>query len=289
MTLRAMPGYIVIAVIFSMLGFTTPSTADVDSEALRVCADPFNLPYSNKDSQGFENKIAELFAAELGIPLKYEWFPQRMGFIRNTLKAEGKDGKFKCDLVIGVPDRFELAATSQPYYASTYAFVFAKGRGLDSIITAADIGKLKEAQKNTIRVGVFDRGPGQLWLFRNGLFSRMTPYMSQSGDVRVNPIDIMDDIVADKIDATVIWGPIAGYYARKHPDKNLVVVPLPSGQDNPEMKFEYNMSMAVRYGEKEWKERVNRFITENREEILAILEDFGVPLAPITETRGDDD
>ena len=263
--------------------------ADVDSKALKVCADPFNLPYSNKDGEGFENKIAELFAADLGVELKYEWFPQRMGFIRNTLKAEGDDGYFKCDLVIGVPDRFELAATTKPYYASTYAFVYSKGRGLDSVKSAADIKQLTDEQKRAIRVGAFDRGPGQLWLFKNGLFSQMKPYMAQSGDIRVNPIDIMDDIVADKIDATVIWGPIAGYYATKHSEKNLVVIPLPSGKDNPEMKFDYNMSMAVRYGENEWKARVNQFIEANKDKILAILRDYGIPLGTITITRGDDD
>ena len=277
---------------FTLIIFALTSSfavAEVDKEALRVCADPFNLPYSNKDSEGFENKIAELFAEELGVPLKYEWFPQRMGFIRNTLKADGDDGKFKCDLVIGVPDRFELAATTKPYYASTYAFVFSKGRGLDSVKTAADIKKLTDEQKKSIRVGAFDRGPGQLWLFKNGLFSQMKPYMAQSGDVRVNPINIMDDIVANKIDATVIWGPIAGFYAKKHSEKNLVVIPLPSGKDNPEMKFDYNMSMAVRYGEKEWKDRVNQFIDDNNDKILAILKEYGIPLGKIKETRGDDD
>ena len=278
-----------IAVFSAFLLVSFSLSAQVDKEALWVCADPFNLPYSNKDSEGFENKIAELFAADLGLPVKYEWFPQRMGFIRNTLKAEGNDGKYKCDLVLGVPDRFELAATTKPYYASTYAFVYSKGRGLASVKTAADIKKLSDEQKQAIRVGAFDRGPGQLWLFKNGLFSQMRPYMAQSGDVRTNPIDIMDDIVANKIDATVIWGPIAGYYAKKHSDKNLVAVPLPSGKDNPEMKFNYNMAMAVRYGENEWKARVNRFIDENNEKILSILEDYGIPLGEITETKGDDD
>ncbi len=279
-----------LALIFVIFSLSTSfAVADVDKDALKVCADPFNLPYSNKNGEGFENKIAELFAADLGVPLKYEWFPQRMGFIRNTLKADGDDGKFKCDLVIGVPDRFELAATTKPYYASTYAFVYSRGRGLDSVKSAADIKKLSDEQKQAVRVGAFDRGPGQLWLFKNGLFSQMKPYMAQSGDVRVNPINIMDDIVANKIDATVIWGPIAGYYAKQNSEKNLVVVPLPSGKDNPEMKFDYNMSMAVRYGEKEWKDRVNQFIDDNDDKILAILKDYGIPLGKITETRGDDD
>ncbi|NKB36779.1 MAG: quinoprotein dehydrogenase-associated putative ABC transporter substrate-binding protein [Gammaproteobacteria bacterium] len=256
--------------------------------ALKVCADPYNLPYSNKDGEGFENKIAELFAADLGVPLKYEWFPQRMGFIRNTLKAEGTDGGFKCDLVIGVPDRFELAATTKAYYASTYAFVYAKGRGLDEMKEPKDISKISDEAKQKIRIGAFDRGPGQLWLFKNGLFARMKPYMSQSGDVRVNPINILDDIVADKIDATVIWGPIAGFYA-KNSEADLEVIPLPSGKDNPEMKFDYNMSMAVRYGENKWKGAVNELINRNKDKIKAILDDYGIPVVPVKQSAEDND
>ena len=263
---------------------TTPGV-----ETLKVCADPYNLPYSNKDGEGFENKIAELFAADLGVSLKYEWFPQRMGFIRNTLKAEGTDGGFKCDLVIGVPDRFELAATTRPYYASTYAFVYAKGRGLDDLKTAADINRIPDDVKQQVRVGAFDRGPGQLWLFKHGLFGRMKPYMAQSGDVGVNPINILDDIVDNKIDATVIWGPIAGFYAKKSAKADLAVIPLPSGKDNPQMKFDYNMSMAVRYGENEWKDTVNSLIEKNLDKIHTILNDYGIPLVPVTQSAEDDD
>ena len=150
---------------------------------LKVCADPHNLPYSNKAEEGFENKIAELFAAELGLPLKYEWFPQRMGFIRNTLKSESTSGKgYKCDLVIGVPDRFELAATTKAYYASTYAFVYAKGRGMDDLEIPGDIVKLPKAIREKIRIGVFDRGPAQLWVFKYDLFGNAVPYVAQTGE-----------------------------------------------------------------------------------------------------------
>jgi len=274
------------------LGISTPvvSVADTAPDVLKVCADPYNLPYSNREKAGFENKIAELFASKLGVPLKYEWFPQRMGFIRNTLKSQGSDGEFKCDLVMGVPDRFELAATTKPYYASTYAFVYARGRGLDAVIQGGDIEDIPDEVKQQIRVGAFDRGPGQLWLFKHGLFSRMQPYRAQSGDLKVNPIDILDDIVANKVDATVIWGPIAGYYAKKNADViDLAVIPLASGRDNPEMKFDYNIAMAVRYGEDEWKSRVNALIDSNLDEIHDILRDFGVPLIPIKPTLADDD
>jgi quinoprotein dehydrogenase-associated probable ABC transporter substrate-binding protein len=278
-----------LAIILYVLSAQVAWSGDGERTVLKVCADPYNLPYSNKDSEGFENKIAELFAKELGLPLKYEWFPQRMGFIRNTLKSEGTDGEFKCDLVIGVPDRFELAATTKPYFASTYAFVYAKGRGIKEMRTGDDIDSIPEEIKRNIRVGAFDRGPGQLWLFKHGLFSRMKPYMSQSGDVRVNPIIVLDDIVDNVVDATVIWGPIAGYYARNNKKVELVVIPLQSSRENAEMKFDYNISMAVRYGENSWKARVDSFIENNQRAINQILEDYGIPVVNITPTLSDDD
>ena len=129
---------------------------------LKVCTDPHNLPYSNIKEEGFENKIATLIAEKLGLPLKYAWFPQRMGFIRHTLKGKSDDGAYKCDLVIGVPDRFELADTTLSYYASTYAFVYAKGRGLDGLLVPDDISKLTKTELEKIRIAVFDRGPAQL-------------------------------------------------------------------------------------------------------------------------------
>jgi quinoprotein dehydrogenase-associated probable ABC transporter substrate-binding protein len=256
---------------------------------LKVCADPYNLPYSNKNQEGFENKIAELFAAKLGLPLKYEWFPQRMGFIRNTLKSESSGDGFKCDLVIGVPDRFELAATTKPYYASTYAFVYAKGRGIDEMEVASDIVKLSAAALKKVRIGVFDRGPGQLWIFKYDLFGSAVPYVAQVGAITINPIDVLEDIAKNKIDATIIWGPIAGYYAKNTKKIDLVVLPLHAGEGDPEMKFNYNISMAVRFGENEWKQQINQLIDENQQAIDQILNDYGLPNIPITVTQSTDD
>ena len=256
---------------------------------LKVCADPHNLPYSNKAEEGFENKIAELFAAELGLPLKYEWFPQRMGFIRNTLKSESSGEGYKCDLVIGVPDRFELAATTKPYYASTYAFVYAKGRGMDGLQVPANIVNLPKEKLEKIRIGVFDRGPAQLWVFKYNLFGNAVPYVAQSGTVSINPINVLDDIAANKIDATIIWGPIAGYYAKNSKKVDLVVLPLQAGDDDPEMKFNYNISMAVRFGEREWKQQINQLIDKKQNEIDQILDSYGLPSIPISVTQITDD
>ena len=160
--------------------------APAKPDELRVCADPYMLPFSNRQEQGFENRIAELFAKELGVPLKYEFFPQRMGFIRNTLRAEISKGRYKCDLVISVPEKFELAATTEPYYTSTYALVYAKGRGVDGIDDPADFAEAAK-KKGDIKIGLADRGPAQLWVFRNGLMGNIKPYLGQPGDPKVNP------------------------------------------------------------------------------------------------------
>ena len=280
-----------------LLWFGNPLNSFADQapakpDELRVCADPYMLPFSNRQGQGFENRIAELFAKELGVPLKYEFFPQRMGFIRNTLRAEIGKGRYKCDLVISVPEKFELAATTEPYYTSTYALVYAKGRGVDVVDDPSAFAEAAK-KKGDIKIGLADRGPAQLWVFRNGLMGNIKPYLGQPGDPKVNPgEEMVEDIAAGVIDAAIIWGPTAGYFAKKLKDKaDLIVLPLHDDPGKPDMRFEYSMAMAVRYGEKAWKDRVNEFIKTNRDKINAILTDYGVPLLPlkISPAKDDDD
>lgn len=259
-------------------------------DPLKVCADPYMLPFSSEQSGGYENRIAELFAAKLGRKLQYEWFPQRQGFIRNTLKSEGDDGKFKCDLVMTVPDHFDIAATTKPYFASTYYLVIARGRGLDDITAPEMLSKAAE-QGRSFKVAVSDQGPGQLWVFRNELMSNMIPYSGQPGDPTVNPGEsIMRDIASGKVDASVVWGPTAGYFAQiLAGEADFIMLPLHNDPRYPDMAFEYNMSMAVRHGEKEWLASVNRFIDENTAEIQGILKEFNIPLIPIKQGGKEDD
>jgi quinoprotein dehydrogenase-associated probable ABC transporter substrate-binding protein len=259
-------------------------------DPLRVCADPYMLPFSNEKRAGYENRIAELFASRLGKELEYEWFPQRQGFIRNTLRAEGDDGRYKCDLVMTVPDHFELAATSRPYFASTYYLVIAKGRGLDDISAPEMLAKAAESGRS-FRIALSDQGPGQLWVFRNGLMGSMIPYIGQPGDPTVNPGEvIMRDLAAGKADVSIVWGPTAGYFARVLKDEaQFIMLPLHNDARYPDMPFEYNMSMAVRHGEKEWLATVNRFIAENGAALENILKEYGVPLIPIRQPAQSDD
>lgn len=257
---------------------------------LKVCADPFMLPFSNRQKQGYENKIAELLAKELNSSLRYEFFPQRMGFIRNTLRAELGDGTYKCDLVISTPAYFDLAATTQPYYRSVYMLVYAKGRGMDAVTTPEMLGELSRQGKK-IRFGLFDRGAGQLWVFKHDLMDNMVPYNSQPGAADANPgMDILQDLVDDKIDAAIVWGPVAGYFSKNNKsDVELVMLPMEDDPDNPEMRFKYSVSMAVRYGERTWKEQISQLIEKNQDKINDILTDYGVPLLPIENSGSVDD
>ena len=260
---------------------------------LKVCADPFMLPFSNRKEQGFENKIAELFAEKLGVELQYEFFPQRIGFIRNTLRAESESGTgYKCDLVMSAPVNFERAAATNPYYTSSYALVLAKGRGMDDVTSPEMlVERVKSGLK--IKFGVTDRGQDQFWVFRHGLMGSIVPYQGQPGDPEEYPgKTLTEDLFAGKIDAAIIWGPIIGYFSKTmEGGEDLIILPLSDDPLTPYLKFTFTVAMAVRHGEQAWRDKVNQLIAENQAEINAILEDYGVPLLPLEkiEIREDDD
>ena len=245
-------------------------------KVLRVCEDPNNLPFSNRAGEGFENKIAELFARDLGWKLEYTWFPQRMGFIRNTLRARDPDSdRFKCDLVLGVPVGFELAAATKPYYRSTYALAYMKGRGLDAVQAPDDLLKLDPSKLKSLKLGVIGQTPPADWLLKHGLFEQVVSYQTQSGDPERYPGEIVEkDLVSGAIDVAFVWGPIAGYFAKKAAGASVAVVPF---APDPAIQFDYRIAMGVRFGEREWRDRIERLIEANRGRIQAILAEYGVP------------
>ncbi len=247
-----------------------------EDKVLRVCADPNNLPFSNRAGEGYENKIAELLAHELGWTLEYTWFPQRMGFIRNTLRGREPNAlHFKCDLVLGVPVGFELAATTKPYYRSTYALVYPKGKGLDGVKTPEDLLALDPQKLRSLKLGVFDQTPPVDWLLKHHLFDQAVSYQRQSGDPERYPGELIDkELAAGKIDVAFIWGPIAGYFARHASAANLVVVPF---KPDPQIQFDYRIAMGVRFGERAWKDRIEGLLEANRPGIQTILAGYGVP------------
>jgi len=244
--------------------------------AFRPCIDPGNLPFANIEGQGFENRIAELFAQKLGLPVKNYAFPQRMNFIRNTLRYKLPGEDFRCDIVMSVPVGYDQVSATTPYYRSTYALVYPRGKGLDQVRTGSDLVALPSDLRGKLRIGIFDKSPASAWLVRHGLEAQAKPYPMLSPDPEQYPGEIIEkDLAQGKIDAAIVWGPIAGYYAKRVRNVELAVIPLRS---EPGVKFDYEIAMGVRYGEPEWKASVQKLIGENQGAIAAILREYNVPL-----------
>src|SRR6266850_638666 len=244
--------------------------------ALRVCIDPGNLPFSNTSGEGIENKIAELFAAKLGLKVEYYAFPQRMGFIRNTLRYKLPGEDYKCDVVLGIPAGYDQVSSTKPYYRSTYALVFPKGKALDRVRSGAELFGVPNDTQKKLRIGVYDKSPAATWLAKHGWEDQAKIYPILSPNPEQYPGEIIErDLAAGAIDAAIVWGPIAGFYAKRVKSPELVVVPLKS---EPGIRFDYEMAMGVRYGEPAWKATIEKLIADNQVALTTILRDYNVPL-----------
>jgi quinoprotein dehydrogenase-associated probable ABC transporter substrate-binding protein len=259
-----------------------PAVAAQSDAVLRVCADPANLPLSNDKGEGYENKIAEALAHDLGRRVEYTFFPQRMGFVRNTLRLKDEQSQqYKCDLIIGVPKEYELTATTQPYMHSTYALIFASKSEFDGLRNAEDLLKLPPETLKALRIGVFTRSPGDDWLLKHSLMDHAAVYSHQNGDIDESPARTIErDLAAGKIDAAIIWGPIAGMLVeRRSQEPKWRAVPF---NPDPAIKFDYEISMGLRQGEKEWKETLDKWIAGHQKQIDSILMSYQVPLVDAT-------
>lgn len=265
-----------------LLTFSLATSAQAQDK-FKVCADPLHPPYSTKELSGYENKIAALFAEQLGQELEYTWFPERMGFIRNTLKAELENGKgYKCDVVMGLPAGSDQADTTKPYLHSTYVLLIAKGRGWDEISDPAQLTQLPLDKQEKLKIAMFDRGPGTTWLQKNGLLEQGVPYQSMTGDGEHNiAMQIDDDLRKGQIDMVILWGPMAAYVQSQSPKGSYIALPM---QSSPGMQFDFSMAMAVRQGDGKRKNQLNDLIEKNKEQIQAIITSYGIPMLPITET-----
>jgi quinoprotein dehydrogenase-associated probable ABC transporter substrate-binding protein len=232
----------------------------VDPKVLRVCADPHNLPFSDDKGAGFENKIAELLAEKLGKGLAYTWYPQAPGFVRNTLAAH------RCDLIMGLPQGDDLAQGTNPYYRTAYA--------------------LEDPRLKDRRIGIVAGTPPATYLAINGLMAQAKPYhLVVDTRVESSAETMMKDLAAGEIDAGVLWGPLAGFYARGA-NPPVRVVPLVNETTGP--RLVYRITMAVRASDQNWKRLLNQLIKENQPAIEKILLSYDVPLLdeknqPVTE------
>ena len=257
-------------------------------EKFKVCADPLNPPYSTKKEDGFENKIAELFAKELGQKVEYFWFAQRIGFIRNTLTASVNErdvdsDQYKCDIVMGVPEGYDMTLTTAPYYQSTYVLLIAKGRGWDDIKDATQLTELPLERQEAMRIAMFDRGPGTTWMQQNGLLDQGIPYQSMSGDSENNvAMQIDKDFKAKKIDMVILWGPMAAYVMSQSPKDSYSLIFM---QSTPTIKFDFAMAMGVRKSDKEKKVILDKLIIDNADKISEIIKRYNVPLVAPSKNK----
>ena len=255
-------------------GKETAAAPAPPARELRVCADPNNLPYSNRKLEGFENRLAEMVARDLHASLRYTWWPQHRGFLRNTLKAG------TCDVVMGLPSSVELAATTRPYYRSTYVFVYRKDRGI--AVKSFDDPVLRKLKIGVQMVG--DDGynsPPAHALANRGIIDNIAGYSVYGDYSQPNPpARIVEAVARGDVDLAVVWGPLAGYFSPRQSFPNnvpLELVPVSPQIDRPFLPFVFDMSMGVRRGDDKLHAELDSFIERRQPEIDALLDRYGIP------------
>lgn len=263
---------IAIVVVIASSGVIVLRHASV----LRVCADPNNLPFSNQQREGFENRLADLIARDLHARVEYTWWAQRRGFIRHTLNAG------QCDVVMGVPRHFDLTATTRPYYRSSYVFVTRADRHLQ-------LQSFDDPRLRTLRIGVqmigddFANTPPAHALSARGIIANVEGYMIYGDYAIANPpARIIDAVAHGDIDVAIAWGPLAGYFAHREPVP-LLVQPVSAPPDLAHLPFTFEIALGVRRGNEALKARLNDILERRRPEIDRMLDEYGIPRA-----RGDE-
>lgn len=270
---RAAAGCAVLMVCAACGNATSPVPAAGDVETarqLRVCADPNNLPFSNDREEGFENRLAQLLAAELGATVRYTWWAQRRGFVRNTLRAE------ECDVVMGVPADYDLVLATRPYYRSTYVFVSKRDRGLR-------IRTFDDQRLHTLRVGVHVIGddyanpPPAHALAARGIVTNVVGYSIFGDYSQPNPpARLIDAVARDEVDVAIAWGPLAGYFATRQ-GVPLRLTPVQPETDARGLPFVFDIAVGVRRGDMALRDELDAILVRRTDDVDALLREFGVP------------
>ena len=255
-------GLFLLAVLCGVQGARAQTGDLVATDALRVCADPANLPFSNERGEGYENRIAELLGRQLGLPVEYVFFPQVHGFVRNTLRAR------RCDLVMGTVAGDDLMQNTNPYYHTAYVIVVRRGAEVPET--------LQDPRMREMRLGAVARTPPVDLLVRHGLMTS-TRFVALAVDTRVEApaAELVQAVARGELDAALVWGPVAGWYAKVH-GLALELRPLPS--EPGATRTDFRITMGLRGQEVEWRRRVNAALRQVQPEIDAILQEYGVPL-----------
>ena len=284
--MRPGPSHLLFSALFLLgtvlSGTTWANEESASAQAFRVCADPNNLPYSNQDQEGFENKIAEVLARELGQVVDYTWRPQRRGFLRNTLNAG------KCDVVMGIPADLDSVLTTRPYYRSSYAFVYPEE-------AAYQLSSLDDPVLKYLKIGVhligddYTNSPPAHVLSSRGIVENVVGY-SVFGDYAQDspPGKIVEAVASKEIDTAIIWGPIAGYFAKEQAVA-LHVSPVLADADSGSFLFAYDIALGVRPDDEELRNTLNTLLDQYSEEIHAILIQYGILMTAAQWTKSPSD
>lgn len=278
MRLRRLVVVMAIPAVMGLVAGTRSHALGDELKELRVCSDPDNLPFSNQRLEGFENKIADVIAQDLGLPLQHYWWPHQRGLLRNTLRAGA------CDILIGIPKGYDPVLWTKPYYRSAYVLVHPVGKGL-KITSLAD-----PALRQFKRIGVHLNTPPYDVLAEHGLQASVVGYPlffdHRDPDPAKRPFKLLQDVVTGEVDVAVAWGPVAGYFARQAGPPGrppvLEVVPL---ADEGVIPMTFEVSMGVKKGEQALKVRLEEALDRRQAEIRRILDEYGVPLLPLKPPR----
>ena len=246
---------------------------------LRVCADPNNLPFSDRDLSGLENRLMQLLARDLGAELRYTWWPQRRGALRNTL------GAGRCDIVPGIASGSDAVATTRPYYATRYAFVARRGSRWAGVAWFDD-RRLRDARIGVQLVG--DDGanpPPAQALAQRGLASNLRGFMVYGDYAQHAPqAQIVDAVAAGRVDVAVVWGPTVGYFAARH-GQALQVTPVASAQDGAQAPMRFAIAIGVRRGDEALRRELDAALQRHAADIAQLLRDYHVPVDPDTDAE----
>lgn len=260
---------LIAPLLLAALGCAKADARTADRE-LRVCADPNNMPFSNAAGEGFENRLAQLIASDMNAKVRYTWFAQRRGFLRNTLNAH------ECDVVMGVPSSFDLAFTSRPYYRSTYVFITRKDGKVH--VTSFDDPILRRARIGVQLIG--DDGantPPAHALAARGITRNVRGYPVYGDYAKPHPPSaIVEAVQRGDVDVAIAWGPMAAFFAR-NANPPLDIVPVSPQVDLPFLPHVFDISMAVRRDDKPLKYKLDSLIERDRPRIDALLASYGVP------------
>jgi mxaJ protein len=265
-----------LAVVLVLLCALSGHAPANEAKELRVCGDPNNLPFSNEKLEGLENKIADVIAKDLRLTVAYTWWPHQRGLVKRVLNTG------RCDVMLGIPKGYDPVLWTKPYYRTGYVLAYRKDSGLK--VRSLDDPLLKK-----LKIGVQVNTPPHDALGQRGIADNVVGYQlmfDSNYHAEDYPGKLVEDLLAGSIDVALVWGPIAGYFAKK----KAAPLELVLLEDRPDSgnRFAFDISMGVRKGNKELKSKLEDVLARRHDDIEHILEDFGVPLLPVAEEKARD-